>query len=93
MAEKKINSRIVHKHATEADWKKATTFTPMQGEMIVYDIDDKHNYERIKIGDGKTLVNALPFSDDALKADVSEQISQAFEERPQVQVMTWEADD
>lgn len=62
MAEKKINSRIVHKHDTETNWKKATGFIPKMGELIVYDIDDTYDYERFKIGDGATVVSALPFA-------------------------------
>ena len=64
MSEKILNTRIVHKHDTEANWLKAVNFTPKQGEIIVYDIDSTHTYERFKIGDGKTLVSALPFADD-----------------------------
>jgi hypothetical protein len=56
-----LKTRIIHKHETEADWRKATGFTPLQGELIIYDIDDTHDYERFKIGDGKTNVNNLPF--------------------------------
>lgn len=62
MAEKNINTRIVHKHDTEANWLKAANFIPKQGELIIYDIDDVYTYERFKIGDGKTLVSELPFS-------------------------------
>ena len=61
MADKVLNSRIIHKHDTEANWLKATNFIPKQGELIVYDIDDDHNYERFKIGDGVTNVNNLIF--------------------------------
>lgn len=61
MAEKQINSRIVHKHDTEENWNKATNFIPKQGEIIVYDIDTTYSYERFKIGDGVTNVNNLPF--------------------------------
>ena len=61
---KEIVSRIVHKHDTEANWLKATSFTPLLGEIIVYDIDATHEHERFKIGDGKTLVNNLPFQVD-----------------------------
>ena len=71
MAEKTVNSRIVHKHDVEANWLKAENFYPKQGEIIVYDIDDTNNYERFKIGDGKTLVSDLPFTNDALAADIS----------------------
>ena len=64
MAEKKINARIIHKHDTEENWNKATTFIPQKGEIIVYDIDSNHNYERIKIGDGEHTPNDLPFVTD-----------------------------
>ena len=75
MAEKNFNNvRIVNKHDTEANWLKATGFTPKQGELIVYDIDSTYTYERIKIGDGTKNVNALPFVDDALKTYLLEQI-------------------
>ena len=61
--EKNINSRIQHKHDIEANWNKAVNFIPMQGEIIVYDIDETYNYERVKIGDGTTKINDLPFID------------------------------
>lgn len=61
MAEKNIKTRIIHKHDTEENWNKATNFIPKQGEIIVYDIDSSHSYERIKVGDGTTNVNSLPY--------------------------------
>lgn len=61
MSEKNIKSRIVHKHDLESNWLLATNFTPKQGELIVYDVDENYDYERIKIGDGVQNVNALPF--------------------------------
>lgn len=61
MAEKNIKTRIIHKHDTEENWNKATNFIPKQGEIIVYDIDSSHSYERIKVGDGTTNVISLPF--------------------------------
>lgn len=75
MAEKNIKSRIIHKHDIESNWKLATNFIPMKGEIIVYDIDNVYNYERFKIGDGKTIVSALPFADDALKIAIESDIS------------------
>lgn len=63
MSEKTLNNiRIVNKHDTEANWLKATNFTPKQGELIVYDVDSNYSYERIKIGDGVQNVNDLPFA-------------------------------
>ena len=61
MAEKTLNTRIQHKHDVEANWKKATTFVPKEGEIIIYDKDANYSYQRIKIGDGTSTVTALPF--------------------------------
>lgn len=58
---KRLNGRIINKHDIESNWIKATNFTPMLGELIIYDVDDSHDYERMKIGDGVTNVNDLPF--------------------------------
>ena len=62
MTEKTILSRIVHKHDTETNWKKAVNFTPKEAELIIYDKDDAHSVPRVKIGDGVTNVNDLPFA-------------------------------
>lgn len=67
MSEKILNSRMVQKHDIEANWLKATNFTPLQGELIVYDVDENYSYERVKMGDGVTNVNELPFI--SLQAD------------------------
>lgn len=72
MAEKKLNNiRVINKHDTEANWIKATGFIPKQGELIVYDKDSTHSYERFKIGDGSTVVSSLPFADDTKVDKVS----------------------
>ena len=61
MSEQNFNTRIIHKHDIESNWIKAVNFIPLQGEIIVYDIDENYNYERVKIGDGIRNVNDLPF--------------------------------
>ena len=62
MAEpRKIKTRIINKHATAAVWDTKTSFIPLQAELIVYDIDSTHSFERYKIGDGKTPITQLPF--------------------------------
>ena len=58
---KEIASRVVLKHDIETNWNRAETFVPKQGEIIIYDIDDNHAYERFKIGDGVTTAINLPF--------------------------------
>lgn len=75
MAEKTFKGRIVQKHDTESNWALATNFTPKQGEIIIYDIDATHDYERVKIGDGTTNVNVLPFLEDVLRAEIITQIN------------------
>lgn len=57
----KLNSRSIQKHDTEANWKLATSFVPLLGELIVYDIDDNYTYQRFKMGNGTTAINNLPF--------------------------------
>ena len=61
MSNKVFNTRIQNKHGTEADWAQAINFTPLLGELIVYDADENYSVQRIKIGDGVSNVNALPF--------------------------------
>ena len=78
---KQLNTRIAHKHDLEVNWLIAENFVPLQGELIIYDIEvDKdgnsltlpgdrttpYTYERLKIGDGITAVNGLPFIDEIL---------------------------
>ena len=69
MAEKRIYGRSVQKHDVQKNWEKAENFTPLAGEIIVYDRDENYTYERFKIGDGTTLVNALPFADESIIVD------------------------
>ena len=74
MSEKRVNSRIIHKHDTATNWLKSS-FVPLKGEVVVFDIDDDYSYERLKIGDGVKNVNALPFVEDALRDAILEQIN------------------
>lgn len=59
---KKVNSRIQNKHDTAANWKKATGFQPLEGELIIYDTDSTYDYPRFKIGDGNRTADELPFT-------------------------------
>lgn len=61
MAERNIKTRIQQKYDIEANWKQAVNFIPKAGEIIIYAIDQNTSYERMKIGDGVTPVNDLPF--------------------------------
>ena len=63
MTDKTIKARIVHKTDIEENWKKAVSFTPLNGELIIYSPDETYSYSRFKIGDGESNVNDLPFVD------------------------------
>ena len=76
MSTQKILTRIAQKHDLEVRWLSNPNFVPMQGELIIYDAEvdtegntldlpvdrvEPYTYERLKIGDGITAVNDLPF--------------------------------
>lgn len=77
LSTKTLNTRVIQKHDAEANWKKATSFIPKKGEIIIYDSEVSHgtgditelpsgrtepfSQARIKIGDGITTVSNLPF--------------------------------
>lgn len=66
MSSNTFYTRIIQKHDSEANWNNCSDFIPLIGEIIVYDPDANYNYPRIKIGDGVTNVNALPFVNDTI---------------------------
>lgn len=55
------NFRVQQKYDIEANWQKAVNFIPLEGEIIVY--TDLNNF---KIGDGKKVVEELPFITEEL---------------------------
>ena len=59
--EKTISARMQMKTDTALNWSKAINFIPKKGEIIIYEADSDYGYERMKIGDGSTKVNDLPF--------------------------------
>lgn len=56
MAVKTLTTRVQQKSDTSVNWAKATNFTPLKGEIIVYT-----DLNKIKIGDGVTKVGVLEF--------------------------------
>ena len=61
MEQTSMKWRIINIHDTEENWNKTVDFIPKAGEQIIYDVDMNHSYERLKIGDGVTKVQDLPF--------------------------------
>ena len=56
------NARFCPKGDIEANWNKAAGFIPLDKEIIIYKVDTEHPIARFKIGDGKTVVQELPFA-------------------------------
>lgn len=59
-----FNVRIKLRNDSHANWEKQPNFVPMDGEIIIYDIDNKHKFQMIKIGDGLKKLSNLPFIND-----------------------------
>ena len=58
--EKRLKGKIIFKHETEADWAMSN-YIPQNGELVLYDPDEKHEGTRLKRGDGINYVKDLPF--------------------------------
>ena len=54
-----IKEQTLIKKDTSINWDKAKNFIPKEHEVIIYT-----DFNAIKIGDGKTKVNDLPFVDN-----------------------------
>lgn len=56
---------------TPEDWEKAKNFIPKKDQIIIYDgIKENGHYvtlPRLKIGDGVTKVNDLPFAPNTIE--------------------------
>lgn len=63
MSKKTFNTRIQSLHDNEANWQ-GKDFTPLEGEIIVYNSDETHVSPRLKVGDGVSLIDSLPFAID-----------------------------
>lgn len=57
-----LRMRIQLKADTETNWI-AHPIVPLANELIIYAADNTHHYARLKVGDGSTNVNSLPFVD------------------------------
>jgi len=81
-----VNTRIKFKRDNTQAWNNARGFIPLQGELIIY--NDYQTYQKevggyiqivtvpgIKIGDGRTYVQDLPFIDDELRDTIMNHIN------------------
>lgn len=81
MSEKRINTRVIHKHATEAVWN-SVDFTPLNAELIVYDPDDTYSYPRFKLGANNVPLKDLPFL--GMKPEYIEYLDNQLYQRPAI---------
>lgn len=81
-----IDTRIQNKRDTTQHWNEARGFVPLAGEVIIYtdyktiqkEVDGEVknvNIPGIKIGDGQTYVQDLPFVDTELRDMIMEHIN------------------
>ena len=56
-----IKEQTLIKKDTSTNWNKAKNFIPKENEVLIY---TDFNPNRVKIGNGKTKVNDLPFVDN-----------------------------
>ena len=62
MATKQVNSRMRQKYDTLANWGKAPSFYPLEGEIIIISDAFGEGYPGIKVGDNKqTLLSDLEY--------------------------------
>ena len=81
-----VNSRIQNKRDTTLHWNQARGFIPLAGEAIIYtdyktirkEVDGEMKnvfVPGVKIGDGQTYVQDLPFVDTELRDRIMEHIN------------------
>ena len=68
-----VNTRIQSKRDTSARWNAARNFIPLAGEIIIYTDyrrQDGVDIPGIKIGDGRSYVQDLPFQSGVTERDI-----------------------
>lgn len=60
MPEKTLSTHILNKHDVGTNWEDSS-YVAKSGELIVYDVDSNNASPRLKIGDGNTVTDDLPF--------------------------------
>lgn len=69
MATERIKTRIQMKTDTPENWATKIDFIPMRGEIIIYLGEEEGAIPSIKVGDGETLVEDLPFIASSSSSD------------------------
>lgn len=70
---KAVKGRLLQKIDTSDNWSKATSFVPLKGEICIY--ADEGEAPKIKIGDGATNINDLPFlATDIISTDEIDEV-------------------
>ena len=64
-----MKARVSNLCKSASEWGKIN-FTPLVGELIIYEPDDPAGHVQIKIGDGKRSIHELPFVIEAITSDL-----------------------
>lgn len=71
-----FNVRIKLRNDSHANWEKQSNFVPMDGEIIIYDKDSEHPYQLLKIGDGVSSLNHLPFINSVSEVEINRNLEE-----------------
>jgi hypothetical protein len=100
---KNIKTRIQNKHDLEVNWLRAESFIPLQGELIVYDIEVDANGDILTGTVDGEIVRLLP--EDRIEPYLYERFKLGdgihtvnnlpfiAEEKSQVQIIVWDDND
>ena len=88
MINKNLNGNVIPKHGAEGAWILEGDYIPEIAENIVYDPDKRHDYPRLKIGDGRTKVADLPFCSEINIDNSSHNTLEVYARRP---ISYWDA--
>jgi hypothetical protein len=64
-----MKARVSNLCKRASEWENIN-FTPLAGELVIYEPDDATGYVQIKIGDGKRSLQDLPFVIEAIATDL-----------------------
>lgn len=81
VTEKTIQVRLINTHDTETNWQGVeSTFTPADGEFIIYSADGNYDYARYKLGDGTKTLAELPFLNTPVFVGTRSEYDSAYKE-------------
>lgn len=83
LIDKYFNVRVKLRNDSHENWEnKAQDFTPFDGEVVIYDINENYPIQLLKIGDGVHKIGELPFINDLTqyytKIEIDEKVTEIY---------------